>query len=217
VTSRTLSVGGERLPRWVDGFAERHGGLEVTVTAQGLLLQAADGATADLVVPIEPWPQGAPAATVGCADLVAQLSAQVLREHRVAVLLVRRGGYACAVVAGGQVLASKVGNRYVQSKTAAGGWSQQRFARRRENQAGALAGSAADVACRILLTAPAQDVLVTGGDRALVEQVLADPRLAPLKLLRRGPHLAVGDPRADTVRAVPGLLRSARILLNQDD
>ena len=39
--------------------------------------------------------------------------------------------------------ASKVGSRYVQSRTAAGGWSQQRFARRREGQAAQLVRAAA--------------------------------------------------------------------------
>ena len=48
-------------------------------------------------------------------------------------------------------IASKVGSGYVQGRTKAGGWSQQRFARRRANQAHALWNDAADVAARILL------------------------------------------------------------------
>ena len=43
----------------------------------------------------------------------------------------RRGGYAVGLASGGGFTASKVGSRHVQSRTAAGGWSQQRFARRR--------------------------------------------------------------------------------------
>ena len=50
-------------------------------------------------------------------------------------MLIRRGGYAVGVARDGRLLRSKVGSRYVQSRTAAGGWSQQRFARRREGQA----------------------------------------------------------------------------------
>ena len=51
------------------------------------------------------------------------------------VLLVRKGGFAVARLAGSEVVASKVGQRHVQGRTKAGGQSQQRFARRRENQA----------------------------------------------------------------------------------
>ncbi|MGL5852830.1 MAG: Vms1/Ankzf1 family peptidyl-tRNA hydrolase, partial [Phycicoccus sp.] len=69
----------------------------------------------------------------------------------VGLVLVRRGGYAVGVAAGGRLATHKVGTRYVQSRTAAGGWSQQRFARRRANQADELVGATADVAARIVL------------------------------------------------------------------
>ena len=130
----------------------------------------------------------------------------------VAVLLVRRGGYACAVVRDGRVVASKVGTRYVQGRTAAGGWSQQRFARRRAKQTDELAGAAADVAVRVLAGSDAACV-ATGGDRPLVDRVLADPRLRALAGLPRGPHLQVGDPRADVVRALPDLLSRVSVTL----
>lgn len=58
-------------------------------------------------------------------------------------------------------------------------------------------------------------MLVTGGDRALVDRALADPRLRAVARLPRGPHLALGDPRADVVRAVPAMLRSVRITLTE--
>ena len=102
------------------------------------------------------------------------------------VVLVRRGGYAVGLARDGRFVATKVGTRYVQSRTAAGGWSQQRFARRRHNQADALADAVAAYSLRILLgdnESPgpgAPDVpngLVVGGDRTLVGQVLADSRL----------------------------------------
>jgi hypothetical protein len=130
-------------------------------------------------------------------------------------LLVRRGGYACVVVDGDRVSASKIGSRHVQGRTAAGGWSQQRFARRREGQAQVLVDSATEVAVRVLLPAGAGDALVTGGDRPLIEQVLADPRLEPLTRLRRGPHLDVGDPKAELVQDLPGVGRAIRITLDE--
>jgi hypothetical protein len=128
-------------------------------------------------------------------------------------LLVRRGGYACAVVEGGRVTASKVGQRYVQGRTAAGGSSQQRFARRRANQAAALADAAAQVAARVLVPAAgdAGVLLVTGGDRRLLADVLADRRLAALAALPRGGHLAVPDPKAAVAAALPALLTRTRI------
>ena len=45
----------------------------------------------------------------------------------------KRGSF--HVCCGYRRTAHKVGTRHVQSRTAAGGWSQQRYARRRANQA----------------------------------------------------------------------------------
>ncbi len=78
------------------------------------------------------------------------LIAHVLVDRTVGVLLVRRGGYAVGVFAGRKLTTSKVGSSYVQGATSAGGWSQQRFARRRANQARAAFADAAEVAVRIL-------------------------------------------------------------------
>jgi len=177
----------------------------VTREGDGLRLAAPDGSTATLAPPF-PMP--------GDVTDVAGLLASASGDRRCAALLVRRGGYACAVLDGGSVTASKVGSRYVQSRTAAGGWSQQRFARRREGQARELVQAAVETAARVLLPALGPTSwLVTGGDRPLVEAALAAPRLAALGRLPRGPHLAVGDPRSDVVRALPGLLRAVRIVL----
>lgn len=113
-----------------------------------------------------------------------------------AVLLIRRGGYAVAVVGPSGLLSHKVGTRHVQSRTAAGGWSQQRFARRRANQADALVGAVADHLDRVLresgVTAAA---LVTGGDRQLIGEVLADPRLRHLSELPTRAYPGLADPR----------------------
>ena len=200
---RTLRVDAARLDRWCAGFAERHGGAPaVTRAGARLVLSAPDGATAALE-PGFPLPDDAD-------DELATLLDWVIVPRRCAALLVRRGGYACAVVEGARVTTSKVGTRYVQSRTAAGGWSQQRFARRRQNQARDLVDAVADVAARVLVPAGAQ-WLVTGGDRPLVADVLTDRRLAVLGALPRGPHLALGDPRSDVVRALPALIAQVRV------
>ncbi|MCB0908473.1 MAG: hypothetical protein KDB63_15290, partial [Nocardioidaceae bacterium] len=106
------------------------------------------------------------------------------------VLLVRKGGFAVARLAGDRLEEHKVGQRHVQGRTKAGGQSQQRFARRRDNQARRAFEAAADHAVRILgATRP----VVAGGDRAALTEVLADPRLRSVVVV--GPWLAVPDPR----------------------
>jgi hypothetical protein len=161
-------------------------------------------------VPFGPWHpvQGT------AVEVAAALAVHAGRPRRVGVLVVRRGGYAAAVVAGGEVRASKVGRRHVQGRTAAGGWSQQRFARRRAKQTAELADASAAVAARIL-AASAVDWLVTGGDRPLVEAVLGEPALRAVAALPRGPHLAVGDPDAALVRALPVAVTKVRVTLRE--
>ncbi|HET8769008.1 MAG TPA: acVLRF1 family peptidyl-tRNA hydrolase [Pedococcus sp.] len=125
-----------------------------------------------------------------------------------AVVLVRRGGYAVGLADGAAYAASKVGTRHVQSRTAAGGWSQQRFARRRGNQADELVRAVADHAARLLLS-PRPAGLVVGGDKALVRDVLADPRLAVLADLPRRELYDLPDPRRSVLEDA---LRRGRVV-----
>jgi hypothetical protein len=131
-----------------------------------------------------------------------------------AVLLVRRGGYAVGLAerAAGvpAYTASKVGTRHVQSRTAAGGWSQQRFARRRGNQADELVRAVADHAARLLLS-PLPAGLVVGGDKALVRDVLADPRLALLGDLPRRELYDLPDPRRSVLEDALRRGRAVRV------
>jgi peptide subunit release factor 1 (eRF1) len=107
------------------------------------------------------------------------------------VLLVRKGGFAVARLRNDLVVDSKTGQRHVQGRTKAGGQSQQRFARRRENQARVAYEAAADHAARILGSESL--TVVAGGDHPAVDQVLKDPRLRRLAVV--GPWLAVPEPR----------------------
>ena len=127
-------------------------------------------------------------------------------------MLVRRGGYSVAVVSGGAVLASKTGTRHVQSRTAAGGWSQQRFARRRANQADALVEAVAEHAARIFAEHRIE-YLAPGGDRTLAEQVLAEPVLKQYAALPRLAFLDVPDPRAAVLKKAAADLCAVRILV----
>jgi hypothetical protein len=210
ISSRALDLEPGRLARWVEGFVVRHGEPGLTVAPDAVQLSAPDGASALLAAPFGPWtpPSGSP------VEVAAALAEHAAAPRRVGVLVVRRGGYAAAVVDGAEVLSSKVGRRHVQGRTAAGGWSQQRFARRRAKQTAELADASAAVAARIL-TESRIDWLVTGGDRALVEAVLAEPALHRVAALPRGPHLPVGDPDGALVRALPVAVTRVRVTLRE--
>lgn len=198
--SRIVSVGPERLERWLAGFGERHGAVSYDVTPNRLSATAEDGAVAMIDVPFGPLEDLTPDGLV----------AHVLAERRLGVLLVRRGGYGAGVFEGTKLVASKVGSRHVQGTTKAGGWSQQRYARRRDNQAREAFAAAAEVAARIL--APAGlDVLVCGGDRKAVDTVLEDPRLVDLGPLVRPPFLGVADPRQKVLEQAGVDARAIRI------
>jgi len=210
VSVRRVSVPAERLARWLDGFTERHGATVTESDAAELRLTGADGARAWLEVPFPPLP-----AAASGADPREVLIAHASRPRTVGVLLVRRRAHAVGVFVGGDLVASKVGSAYVQGTTRAGGWSQQRFARRRANQARAAFADAADIAARILLPRAAQlDAVICGGDRTAVDAVLADPRLRGLADLRRDPFLSAPDPRLRVLQATPEQFRAVRVALD---
>jgi hypothetical protein len=118
------------------------------------------------------------------------------------------------VFEGGRLVVSKVDARQVQGRTAAGGWSQQRFARRRGHQTDAVVTHAADTAARVLLPHVADVVaLFTGGDKGLVDEVLADRRLAGLAALRREPALDVGEPTKAVLLETPGQFRAVEVTI----
>jgi hypothetical protein len=196
---RTVTVPAARLRRWLAGFAERHGPTQTDASAELVTLTGSDGAHASIEVPFPP--------------LVGELAGHVERSRRVGVLLVRRGGHAAGIFDGTELVSSKVDSSYVQGTTKAGGWSQQRYARRRANQSKAAFADAADIAARILLAGPL-DALVCGGDRRAVDEVLADPRLAPLRPLVTGRLLAVPDPRLKVLQAAPEQFLAVRISLD---
>jgi hypothetical protein len=171
----------ERFLRWVDNFVARHGHAVLSVEDGSLRGVAEDTSSFAARLPFDSSYDGVPEV----ADFLAAV--QVPGEW--GVLLVRKGGFAVARLEGPGMVEHKIGQRHVQGRTKAGGQSQQRFARRRGNQARQAYEAAADHAARILR--PGR--LVAGGDRPAVEEVLADPRLRGLLVVE--PWLAVPDPR----------------------
>ncbi|MFY0406480.1 acVLRF1 family peptidyl-tRNA hydrolase [Solicola sp. PLA-1-18] len=182
--TRTVLVPVVRLPGWVERFAARHGEVARTERGTSVTLTAADGAEARL--------DEAPV------------------PSRFGLLLVRRGGYAVGLVDDGALTAHKSGTRYVQGQTKAGGWSQQRYARRRANQADELVQACAGHADRLFAGADGLAV-VGGGDRALVRQVVDEMRTSVDVLPR---HLDVPDPRHRVLVDAVASARSVEITLN---
>ena len=204
---RVVAVAPERLSGWVAGFTGRHGATEVRADPGGVTLDAADGARAQLVAPAPPLP------AVG--DPLAALIAQALAPRTVGALLVRRGGWAVGLFRGAVLQRSKVGRSYVQGQTKAGGWSQQRYARRRAQQADQLYAAAADAVADVLLPAlPDLATLVGGGDARGVDAVLADRRLAGLRPLLAERVLPTVDPRLRVLEGFGEQVRAVRIELN---
>jgi len=211
--TRVIEVAPERLDRWLAGFAERHGPTDATEqsTPGGVVVcaRAADGSTV-LATPFAHEPLG--------------------------VVLVRRGGYAVGLASGAAFTASKVGSRHVQSRTAAGGWSQQRFARRRGKQADELVDAVVGHARRILLgddespptggaasrVRPGQSprhgiphALVVGGDRTLVREVLEASALRALRGLPIRELYDLPDPRRDVLETALRRGRAIRLALTE--
>jgi hypothetical protein len=174
-----LDVSAERLPGWIASFAVRHGlsgtetaqraDLAVAVADDHVSFTAQDGAVAQCYPPFPPAggitalleevtpparldDPAVPAAGLDDPAAIAEaLAAHARKPRTVGVLLVRLGGYAAGVFTGypPALGPAKVGSRLVHGRSAAGGWSQHRFARRREKQANEALSAAADAAVLI--------------------------------------------------------------------
>lgn len=197
---RWVEISPDRMVGWLDGFYRRHEG----VVEVGLLMCAANGDEAVL----HPTP-GMPAVTT-----IDEFLAELKSPRTLGFLLARRGAVAAGVFHGEELVASKVERFYQQGRTAAGGWSQQRFARRRANQTAASVREAADIATRVLLPSLARlDALVCGGDRGIVEEILADSRLETLHAKRFERLLEVPEPRRAVLEEALEAARKVRIHL----
>jgi hypothetical protein len=204
---RVVSVAPERLAAWLDGFTTRHGRPEPAMDDTSLLLTSPDGATASIRLDWGPLPG---------VDPVAEVVAACLRPRLAAGLIVRKRAHGVGVFSGAKLLEGRHDNHYVQSRTKAGGWSQQRYARRRGNQAERAYREAAEDACAVLVPQLARlEVLATAGDQAAVTQVLATPALSGLLALPRVRVDAVPDPNAGVLAGFGKRLREVRITLNE--
>ena len=199
---RLVAVRWERLPGWIERYDARHPDTTWEVSPNRVTAASADGTRIAFAVPMGELPEAS----------LDGLKAHLQQPWQLGIVLVRRGGFAVARVVGATVAESKVGQRHVQSRSKAGGWSQQRFARRRDNQAAAAFDAAAGHVRRILVThAASLDLLVTGGDRKAVSTVLAAPELSSLSEVPQCWVGSGGDPRRDVLMAAIEVARSVQI------
>ncbi|GGL93845.1 hypothetical protein GCM10011594_12110 [Nakamurella endophytica] len=184
---------------WVNRFAGRNDGLAgLSATADAVLLTAVDGTTATLAVPFPPM------STHGREPVEALLH-HLADLGVLGILLVRAGAHSVGLARAGVVVSSSTERSYVQGRTAAGGWSQQRYQRRRGNQLTAALDDTVAVAARLLVPRAGELAgLVAGGDASAVDRVLADPRLARLRALPRRFFGDVPEPRRAVLDEVAG-------------
>ena len=208
--TRWIEISPERLAGWLESFTQRHGDVTSEAGPAVVTFRAADGAVAECHAPFPPLPEG--------TDTADGIRAHALAERTVGVLLVRLGGYAAGVFAGpaAHLEASKVGSRLVHGRSAAGGTSQQRFARRREKQASEALGAAARAAAAVFGPYEGKlDAVVLGGDRRAIAGLRDDPRLRPYFKLAVERFLTVPDPRLTVLRDTPRLFQAIRIRLTE--
>ena len=202
---RTAFIPAGRLAGWAERFGAAHGGFQLSDDDDGLRLLAADGTTALLQAP---WPPDGRPGRGG--DPLERLASVAGQPRTAGLVLVRRGGYGVAVAREGAVVASKTGYRYVQGRTAAGGQSQQRFARRRANQADELVEKVAAQAAATFTGHPIE-YLAPGGDRTLAGLVLDQPAMRPYSALSRLAFLDVADPKGSVLKKAAADVCSVRV------
>jgi hypothetical protein len=227
-TTRWVDVAPERFPGWIASFGRRHGAtdpgasLTVSPTGENVTFAAPDGAVAECHPPFPPFrpPEDDNSKKRDAAERMAvAIAAHAQRPRTVGVLLVRLGGYAAGVFTGypPALADAKTGSRLVHGRSAAGGWSQHRFARRREKQVNealdAAARAAADVFGR--WREPPLDAVVLGGDKRAMAELRQDPRLAPYLAIATDRFLTVPDPKRAVLEDAPRLFLAVRIRLTE--
>ena len=254
--AKWLDVDPARFGGWIASFARRHGAgppgsslavpLAVALAGDGVSFTAPDGAVADCHPPFPPVRELA-GPLPGFQEVAEAIAAHAQRPRTVGVLLVRLGGYAAGVFTGSppRLADAKTGSRPVHGRSAAGGRSQHRFARRREKQANEALQAAANTAVDVfgrwpgagpdgaghggqpggLITAtggvaeserrPRLDAVVLGGDKRAIAELREDPRLAPYLRIATDRFLTVPDPRRRVLEDAPRLFLAVKIRLTE--
>jgi hypothetical protein len=221
---RWVDVPPDRLTSWITTFIQRHGAGSVSRDPAGVTVTftAADGASAECHPPFPPLvPPLVPAGDPDPVAAARAIAAHAAADRTVGVLLARLGGYAAGVFTGSPpgLVSSKTGSRLVHGRSAAGGWSQHRFARRREKQVAEALRAAADAAAGIFAPyGPAGlDAVVLGGDKRSIAVLRDDARLAPYLDRATDRFLTVPDPRLAVLQEIPRSFVAVRIRLTEPE
>lgn len=205
--AREVWVTPERIAGWVARFGDSHGSYVAVRTDRTLDLVAGDGEVARLALPGLATPPGGD-------DAVAAFAATATEPRVLGLLLIRRGGFSVGIAEGATIIAHRSGTRYLQGRTAAGGWSQQRFARRRANQAKAGLDKAREAIVDVVLPRVADlDEVVAAGERQAVREVLSDPQVDELNGLLRQDMLPSGPANYAALGDLLTRARSVRVLM----
>ncbi|MFL6141356.1 MAG: acVLRF1 family peptidyl-tRNA hydrolase [Labedaea sp.] len=207
---RAVEVEPERVVGWFDRFAKRHNGIaRIEITPEEIGVTAEDGATASATVPFGPLvPPPDPRLAVDV------LALHLLRPRRIGLVLVRLGGHSVGIAVGGRVETSRTDRRLVHGRSAAGGWSQQRFARRRDGQARvALAAAATDTFEVLMPRLSELDAIMLGGDQHALDTLRADPRLSAVFARAEPRILDVPEPRRTVLDEAAKRARAVEIVV----
>jgi hypothetical protein len=197
---RAVEVEPERVQGWIGRFADRHGPVSTHIDGHELRITAADGATATFV-------------TRGGTS-VEEVVANLTEPRRIGLVLVRLGGHSVGVAFGGKVEVSATDRKQVHGRNKAGGWSQQRFARRREGQARVALQAAADDVFRVLVPRLAQlDGVVLGGDSQALDVLRNDRRLTDVFSMAEDRVLDVPEPRRTVLDEAAERARCVEIVI----
>ncbi|MFD2416113.1 acVLRF1 family peptidyl-tRNA hydrolase [Amycolatopsis pigmentata] len=204
---RLVEVSPARLAGWFDRFAQRNDGISSTeATPDQVVVTGRNGTVATAAVPFPPLS--------GTGPPTVRLGVHARRERRIGLLLVRLGAHSVGVAEGGKVVVSRTDRHRVHGRSAAGGWSQQRFARRREGQARqALRATAEDVLEVLGPRLGELDAVVLGGDRRALDELRADDALAGVFALAVPRVLELGEPRRSLLDEAAERARAVEILV----
>jgi hypothetical protein len=205
---REVEISAHRVVGWVNRFAGRNTGVsELVAHADRLEIVGGDGTTATLEVPFAPM-------SIGSREPIEALVNHLASIGLLGLILVRGGAHSIGTAKDGVVLSSSTDRAYLQGRTAAGGWSQQRYARRRGNQLTAsLADSAATVERVLLPMADRLGGLVLAGDASALRKVMSEPTLQPLVRLPSRMFGDVPEPRRSVLDAVAERSLVVRIVI----
>lgn len=168
-------------------------------------------AGADAALAVAP-PFAVPAALRQPGYVTEPLRELIERERRLAVILLRLGGYSVGLWEGHAFVETKTGGRFIKNRHRKGGQSQRRFDRIREGHIREHFDDLGEIVrTRLLPVAADLDAVVLGGDRLTM---LAQLKRAPLppalaaKVLPR--FITTREPRLAILEQTPAAIWTSR-------